>query len=215
MDRYGCLVITSRPLISRPSRTSTLLPKVDDLLASLAGGGKSFTKLDLAHAYQQLVLDEESNKLTTINTHRGLYHYKKLPFGIAATFAIYQRTMESLLQGIPRVCVCIDDVLVTGTTEQDHLANLTEVLYVACPLRDATSQVHYLGHTVSSEGIQSTQEKVRAIRDTPAPTDLHQLKSFLGLLNFYAKFLPNLSTVLAPLYSLLQKNRPWSWGPEQ
>ena len=53
------------------------------------------------------------------------------------------------------------------------------------------SQVHYLGHTVSSKGIQPTQDKIRTIRDTPAPTDLHQLKLFLGLLNFYAKFLPN------------------------
>ena len=77
------------------------------------------------------------------------------------------------------------------------------------------SQVHYLGHTVSAKGIQPTQDKVRAVKDAPAPTNLHQLKSFLGLINFYAKFLPNLSTVLAPLYVLLQKNRPWTWGPSQ
>ena len=100
---------------------------MNDLLASLVGG-KSFTKLDLAHAYQQLVLDEDSSKLTTINTHCGLYRYKRLPFGIPAAPAIFQRTMESLIQGIPKVCVYIDDVLVTGTTEEDHLANMTEVL---------------------------------------------------------------------------------------
>ena len=77
------------------------------------------------------------------------------------------------------------------------------------------SQVHYLKHTVSSQGIQRTQEKVQAIRNAPTPTNIHQLKSFLGLFNFYAKFLKNLSTILAPLYSLVQKNRPWSWGPDQ
>ena len=81
------------------------LLKVDDLLASLAGG-KSFTKLDLAHAYQQLVLDGESSQLTTINTHRGLFRYKRLPYGISAAPSIFQCTMESLLQGIPKVCVC-------------------------------------------------------------------------------------------------------------
>ena len=70
------------------------------------------------------------------------------------------------------------------------------------------SQVHYLGHTVSSKGMQPTQDKVRAIRDAPAPTNIHQLKSFLGLINFYAKFLPNLSTILAPLYVLLQNVTP-------
>ena len=150
---------------------------MDDLLALLAGG-KSFTKLDLPHAYQQLVLDKESSKLTIINTHHGLYHYKRLPFGITAAPTIFQRPMESLLQGIPRVCVYIDDVLVTGTTKQDHLTNLTEVLCrmsaVGMRLKREKcsfmlSQVHYLGYTVSSEGIKPMQEKIRSIRDAPAP----------------------------------------------
>ena len=132
--------------------------------------------------------------------------------------------MESLLQGIPKVCAYIDDVLVAWTTEEDHLANLTEVLRCMSSneirlkrekCQFMLNQVHYLRHVVSNEGIQPTQDKISAIQDTPAPTDLHQLKSFLGLLNFYARFLPSLSTVLAPLYSLLQKNQPWSWGPRQ
>ena len=104
------------------------LPRIDDLLATLSEG-KSFTKLDLAHAYQQVLLDDASSLLTTINTHKGLFKYKRLPFGISMAPSIFQRTMESLLHGIPKVCVYIDDVLITGTTEQEHLANLTEVLH--------------------------------------------------------------------------------------
>ena len=114
-------------------------------------------------------------------------------------------------------------MLVTGHTEGEHLANLMEVLcHMASPemrlKRDKCffmmSEVHYLGHSLQ-QSIQPTQDKVRAIRDAPAPTNIHQLKSFLGLINFYAKFLPNLSTVLAPLYVLLQKHHPWTWGPSQ
>ena len=133
--------------------------------------------------------------------------------------------MESLLQRIPKVCVYIDDVLqlVTGTTEQEHLANLTEVLRrmvdAGMLLQRERYQFiltheHYLGHLVSIEGIQPTNNKIRAIRDTPEPRKLQQLRAFIGLLNLYIKFLPNLSTVLAPLYSLLQKDRHWSWAPQ-
>ena len=103
------------------------LPKIEDLLASLAGG-KAFTKLDLAHAYQQVELDEDSRKFITINTHRGLFKYTRLPFGVASALAVFQRMMENLLQGLKHVCVYLDDVLITGSSERNHLASLTEVL---------------------------------------------------------------------------------------
>ena len=103
------------------------LPRVEDLFSSLAEGD-AFTKLDLAHAYQQLSLDEESKKYTTINTTRGLFHYNRLPFGVSSAPAVFQRTMENLLQGIPNVCVYLDDVLVTGRSVADHLKNLDDVL---------------------------------------------------------------------------------------
>ena len=103
------------------------LPLVDGLFASLAGG-KSFSKLDLAHAYQQLQLDEDSRKYVTINTHKGLFQYTRLPFGVASAPAIFQRTMESILRGLPHVCVYLDDILVMGESEAAHIRNLTAVL---------------------------------------------------------------------------------------
>ena len=178
------------------------LPRVEDLFASLSGG-VSFSKLDLAHAYQQLHLDNHSKKFTTINTTRGLFQYNRLPFGVSCAPAIFQRTMEGLLHGIPGVCVYLDDVLVTGKTTTDHLNNLAAVLtrLQSAGIRLKKEKccfmlpsVEYLGHKISSQGLQPSQEKIRAIPRAPTPSNLTQLKSFLGLVNYYSKFLPNCST---------------------
>ena len=199
------------------------LPRIDDLLASLSRG-KSFTKLDLAHAYQQIPLDEESKQYVVINTHKGLYWYNQLPFGVSSAPSIFQRTMEGILQGLQNVCVYIDDILVTGETEQEHLQTLDEVLtrlskaglklkQTKCAFTQPS--VEYLGHHISADGLRPTQEKVRAIAEAPAPRNVSQLRSFLGLVNYYGKFLPNLSSTLAPLHRLLQKKSTWTWGSEQ
>ena len=91
--------------VNRAAKTDTFpLPRIEDLFASLAGG-QMFSKLDLAHAYQQLQLDEESKKLVVINTQKGLFRYNRLPFGVSAVPAIFQRTIEGVLRGIPNVCV--------------------------------------------------------------------------------------------------------------
>jgi len=102
------------------------LPKLNDLMACLTGG-QLFTKLDLTAAYQQMLLDEESSKLVVINTHRGLYHYTRLPFGVASAPAVFQRAMDSILQGMPHVICFVDDILIIGATEAEH-DNLEELL---------------------------------------------------------------------------------------
>ena len=180
--------------------------------------------MDLAHAYQQVPLDEESQKLTTINTPKGLYQFTQLPFGISSAPAIFQQVMETLLQGIPNVSVYIDDILVTGRTQEEHLQNLQEVLSrlerAGLRLKQPKCAfmlpfLKYLEYRISSEGIQPTKEKVRAILEAPDPQNVSQLHSFIGMLNYYANFLPNQSTTLAPLYSLLQTTKKWTWGEAQ
>ena len=164
------------------------LPKIDDLFSQLTSG-KSFTKLDLAHAYLQIALDEESKQYVVINTHKGLYRYNRLPFGIHSAPAIFQQTIENILRGIPHVSVYIDDILVTGATEAEHLQILEKVLTLLCEAgvrlrRDKCAfmlkQVDYLGHSISAEGLKPSEEKIRAISQAPAPTNLAQLHSFLG-----------------------------------
>ena len=103
------------------------LSRIEELFTSVSGG-KVFSKLDLSHAYLQLQLDESSQEYVTINTHRGLNRYTRLPFGIALAPAIFQRIMETLLKGLPMVVAYLDDILVAGKTEQEHLMNLPQVL---------------------------------------------------------------------------------------
>ncbi len=103
------------------------LPKTEDIFATLAGGQK-FTKLDLAYAYNQLELDEESKKMLTINTHNGLYQPNRLSYGVNSAPAIFQRTMDQILSGIDGVACYLDDNLITVRSTEQHLQRLDEVL---------------------------------------------------------------------------------------
>ena len=87
-----------------------------------------FTKIDLSQAYQQIPLDETSKSYAIINTHKGLFRYTRLPYGISSAPGIFQRVIESVLQGISGVMVYIDDILVTGATQEEHLRALDAVL---------------------------------------------------------------------------------------
>ena len=103
------------------------IPRIDDLFVSLSGG-KKFTKLYLSHAYQQVQLEEASCQYVAINTHKGLFQYNRLPFGVSSAPSIFQQILETLLPGIPGVCIYIDDLLITGRTDPEHLEHLAEVL---------------------------------------------------------------------------------------
>ena len=103
------------------------IPRLEDLFATLSGG-ESFSKIDLSQAYNQVLLDEYSKQYTVINTHKGFFHYNRLPFGINSAPGIFQGVMESLLQGMDGVIVYIDDILVTGKTRTEHIKTLDEVL---------------------------------------------------------------------------------------
>jgi hypothetical protein len=156
------------------------LPCIDDLFTALTGG-KIFSKLDLAHAYQQIALDDASRKLTIINTHKGLFEYTRLPVGVSAAPAIFQRTMEGILRGIPHVCIYLDDILVTGETQEEHMKCLDKVLTwleeAGLRLKKHKCEfmlesVEYLGHSISAEGLRPTEQKVRAITEAPQPQQL-------------------------------------------
>ncbi|XP_014667918.1 PREDICTED: uncharacterized protein K02A2.6-like [Priapulus caudatus] len=199
------------------------LPTPEDLFATLSGG-VLFTKLDMAHAYQQIELDERSKQYTTINTHRGLFVYSRLAFGISSAPAIFQRVIENLLAGIPRTAVYLDDILVSGASKEEHQANLKEVLrrLTEAGLRlkknkccFGMTSVQYLGHQVSKDGLATLDNRVIAIVAAPKPKDVTQVRAFLGMLTFYLRFLPHLASTLEPLHRLLKKGYVFSWGTDQ
>ena len=147
------------------------LRRSEDLFAALAGG-KIFSKLDFKHAYLQIPLDEASKKYTTINTPKGLFQYECLPFGVSSAPSLFQRTIENLLSHLHHVCVYIDDILVAGTDEADHLNNLHAVLQTLeeagltlkqSKCKFGVPSVEYLGHIIDSDGQHPSEAKVKAI----------------------------------------------------
>lgn len=193
------------------------LPRVDDIFARL-NGGEVFSTLDLTQAYNQLPLDNEAKKLTVINTHKGLFCFNRLPFGISSAPAIFQRHMDSLFKDLPGVQAYLDDIIVAEKRNDTSL--LKQVLQrlrdyglrlniKKCKFRQ--EEVTFLGHRVDANGLKPKDDNIEAVLQAPVPKSVSELKSFLGLINYYAKFLPNLSTVLAPLYNLLTKGATWKW----
>ena len=171
------------------------IPSPTDLLSTLSGG-QLFTKLDLRQAYTQLPLSSESQKYCVISTHRGLYAYTRLPFGVSSAPAIWQRVIEQIVAGIPGVICYFDDLLISGANQAEHDERLREVLRrfekygvgvgeEKCEF--LKEEVKYLGYLVSNEGIQPDTEKVEAIVNAPAPESVQSLQSFLGMVNFYGR----------------------------
>ena len=155
------------------------LPTLDEVFAALAQG-ESFSTIDLSKAYKQMEITEESRPLLTINTHMGLFRYRRLPFGIATAPAMWQKAMSIVLQGCKGVVYYIDDILVTGQTRQEHEDNLREMfrrlrqfglkikLEKCCFFKES---VDYLGHTISCQGLVPTKERIASIVQAPAPNN--------------------------------------------
>ena len=197
-------------------------PLPEELFQKLNGGHK-FSKLDLAEAYLQIPLDEKSAELVVINTHQGLYKFRRLPFGLSSAPAIFQKFIEQLVGDIPGVACYLDDIVVTGRSEQEHLNNLQKTMdkLKASGLRLKLGKcqffkdsITYLGHILDKEGVRPHLGKIEAITAMPEPQNQSELRSFLGMVQYYDRFIPGLATNCAVLNDLLQKNSKWNWTSE-
>lgn len=212
----GDFKVTINPVLSAEQYP---LPLIDDLFAGLSGGQK-FSKIDLNQAYLQMCVDEQSRELLTINTHKGLFRYCRLPFGITSAPALFQRAMDQILSGLPGVQCYLDDILCTGANDEEHLHNLDATLQrlqeYGLRVRKEKCEflkpsVEYLGHVINEKGLHTAPSKIAAIVDAPPPENVNQLRSFLGLLNYYGRFIPNLASLLQPLHELLCQDKKWKW----
>ncbi|KFD49043.1 hypothetical protein M513_10091 [Trichuris suis] len=198
------------------------IPRLEELLVKLQHG-RHFSKIDLADAYLQIELDEESKKLMVVNTPFGLFQYQRLPFGVASAPAIFQQLMAQLTSDVPGCAAYLDDIIVTGKDVAEHVQNL-ETLFarlkaagLRCKLEKCSffsPSVEYVGHIISAGGIRPSEKGVQAIKQLPRPRNVHELRVFLGKVNYYAKFLKNFADDCALLNALRKKNASFIWMDE-
>lgn len=196
------------------------LPVFENILPKF-NGATIFTTLDIKQAFHQVELAEESREITTFVTNWGLYRYTRLLFGVNYAPEFFQNLMESILSNCPNTVVFIDDILIWGTSEEDHddavrktLSVLKEhgMLLNMQKCRFKQKEITFLGHKLSEKGVLPTDSKVRSILQCRAPRSKEELRSFLGLVTYVSRFIPNLATENHPLRELLKNSTPFEWN---
>lgn len=203
-------------------REKNPLPSVEDTLDQLAGA-KVFSKLDSNAGFWQMPLSKDSSLLTTFITPFGRYCYNRLCFGISSAPEHFQKRMTRILEGLEGVLCLLDDVLIWGGTQTEHDERLRKTL---SRLQEAgvtlnnkcefsKSKITFLGQVIKASGVSADPDKVRAVRAMPEPSNVSEVRRFLGMTNHLGKFLPHLAEKTCPLRDLLRKSRAWIWGPQQ
>ncbi|XP_023806683.1 uncharacterized protein K02A2.6-like [Oryzias latipes] len=199
------------------------LPTREEIMAQFAGA-KWFSKLDASSGFWQLRLYEESSKLCTFNTPEGRYRFLRLPYGIRSVPEVYHKTIHMIYEHIPGVETMMDDIIVWGTTREEHDKRLRQVL-------DKTREVNlelnkdkcefgvktltFVGDVVSEQGVKPDPKKTSAINNMERPTNKDEVRRFLGMVTYLAKFVPQLATLTTPVRSLLEQKNEWIWSHEQ
>ena len=196
------------------------LPSIEDCLSEMVNG-ELFTKLDIRQAYNNLCLNEEYQKLVTVNTHKGLFVPTRLPYGISSAGAIFQRKTDQVLKGIPGVTSRVDDICITAPSDEFHMERVAEVVKrleasnFRCRLDKCyfmVPSVTYLGPEISKSGIKPIKSKVETILKARYPNNRAELVSFLGGVQYYSRYIPNLSSIVEPLNRLRSSSVKWTFG---
>ena len=202
---------------------------IEDVLPELADV-KVFSTADLKDGFLHIELDKESSLLTTFQTPWGRYCWKRMQFGISPAPELFQQRLDQNLEGLPGVHRIFDDLLITGkgdsllAASQDHDRNLRSLLE-RCQKRYIKlnrekfmfkcSQVPFIGHLLTSEGLKRDPQKVEAICNMPKPEDVQAVQRFVNTVKYLSRFLEGLSDMSEPLRRLTHKDVPWEWSQEQ
>ena len=211
-----------RKVNDRTVKDSYPLPRINMCFDSL-GGSRWFTTLDLQSGYWQIPVAESDIPKTAFITKYGLYEYTKMPFGLCNAPSTFQRCMEMVFRGLQwhTLLIYLDDIIVLGATMQENLARLDQVLgrLVEAGLKLKPSkcqilqeEVLFLGHIVSATGLRPNPRLVDAVCGWREPTNRREVQQFLGLSNYYRRFVPDFSTIAAPLTRLTSKEVPFVWN---
>ena len=217
--QFRC-VVDWRLLNSQTVRNAYPLPRVDDLFDKLHGI-TCMSSCDLLSGYFQIRISEEDRPKTAFRTPFGSYQFKVLGQGLTNAPAVFQQTINSVFRdkGLgDYVLIYLDDLLIISKTPEEHLQHIESVLQT---LKDANlfaclekchfnqAEVEFLGHIVSAKGIAVDPKKVQVVKDWPRPTNTKELRSFLGLANYFRKFIQGYSKLVAPLTKLTQDGTNW------
>ena len=201
------------------------LPRIDELLDQL-GKARYFSTIDLASGFWQIKVHPDSQEKTAFVTPQGLFNFKVMPFGLTNAPAVFQRLMQQVVMclnpddGPDFVSVYLDDILVFSESLSDHLRHLQRVIVrlmdVGLKLKPAKchfarSELEYLGHTITREGVKTNSRLVAAVSEFPTPRNVREVRQFLGLSSFYRRFIPNFAKIATPLHQLTHKDVAFAW----
>ena len=223
------ICIDPRPLNQALKRETYQLPVLDDLMPDLAKA-KVFSTVDLTAGYWHCVLDDASSLLTTFATPYGRYKWRRLPFGLSVSSEIFQKRVNQALEGLEGILNIADDILVYGVGDNENEARIDhdrklEALLNRCRERGVAlnknklklriSEVSFMGHIFSKEGLKIDPDKVKAVLEMPRPEDVEGVQRLNGFVNCLAKFLPRLADQMEPIRRLTRQHTEFEWAEEQ
>ena len=212
-----------RKLNSMTARPTFSIPHLFDFVNNLKGS-KIFSKIDLCKAYYHVPMTPENRDKTTITTPFGNFCFNMMPFGLCGAPSSFMRLMTEVVHGLQNIFVYLDDIIVYSTSAEEHIAHLRSLFerlaqYGLKINREKCSlgveELDFLGHHITKEGFHPLEDRVTVIRQYPQPKTVKELRRFLGLFNFYRKFVPHVAETLIPLrkllYNVTSSNQVLSW----